>query len=122
MVSQPHDRLTAAHRREGLHLHQPGQTELMVMPRCWSKGLAASFWVAAFSMALVKQSVQHQLQQHHSMAPRKTTFTAGMLLTPALLPGGILWSPVLGTARPGQQVEHQVGHTGWHHLVAHAPV
>ena len=44
------------HEWRGTCLHHPGQPEFTVMPRSWSSGLADSFWVAAFSMALVRQS------------------------------------------------------------------
>ena len=91
MVYHLHDKLTAAHRSQGPHLHQPGQTELMVIPRCWSKGLAASFWVAAFSMALVKQSAQYQLQQSPSTALPKTASTSR---TAADMRASARWHPM----------------------------
>ena len=40
-----------AHRS---HLHQPGQTELMVICRDVRRGLLAKSWVILFNMAFVK--------------------------------------------------------------------
>jgi hypothetical protein len=42
--------------RAGAHLHQPGQTELMVMPRSVSRGSRASSCVALFSIACTPQA------------------------------------------------------------------